>query len=533
MAAELQEYADQRGVRFGMPYYSDWWYTSDKQWFDDVQAGVLSYEVEHGMRPDDALFQSWNPFPRHVLPEGANYTFTHLLDLYLRQRTYIAMNAQTSDGRSASASGTLKGFDGEPLGHSAVTVYERALSEASYHGYVMSGTFPLGTVSALMILTLNPPNGCSGVNDFSLYNITFRQGLDPANLAPNYNFGIDSINGGGWDWSTWGNGTAEVVPSDSGGGRMLHLATNVSTTVGLISRGIQVTGGLNYTAVFFTKVALDSSGCDIFEIHFFSDPGGTWGCCHLGEDVIFPEPPETVAGSQSTDVSGFFSQEYFPAANGSSVLTAFYGGDSEHWPTQTEFSVGAWNLTSVRFKDAHPYTVSFHIPYNGRNAVGILTNSTNVSGFTFSPQGKSIRFVVDGNTGTEGYARISIPSSLMGGPFSASIDGVDWPMEQVPSADGTILTLHYHHSVHTIAIFAASVSPPSTTTAVSTQQAPTSSFTSAASSTNPGASSTVTTTSPGSGSSAGVRVENLLYDVGGIALAVIAATLTVVLRKRR
>jgi hypothetical protein len=50
----------------------------------DAKSHVLLIEGQLKLHPDRAIFQSWNPYPTHVLPETAPDTLTHLVDFYIK-----------------------------------------------------------------------------------------------------------------------------------------------------------------------------------------------------------------------------------------------------------------------------------------------------------------------------------------------------------------------------------------------------------------------------------------------------------------
>ena len=51
----------------------------------DAKSHVLLIEGQLKLHPDRAIFQSWNPYPTHVLPETAPDTLTHLVDFYVNR----------------------------------------------------------------------------------------------------------------------------------------------------------------------------------------------------------------------------------------------------------------------------------------------------------------------------------------------------------------------------------------------------------------------------------------------------------------
>ena len=92
----LRQAVVQRGIPFGMIYNG--WLTdiTDADWVNDAENHYVSYETQGGTPPDHVIFQSWDNYPKHVLPESDPTTFTHLIDTYFRQRTSLSMNTATN-----------------------------------------------------------------------------------------------------------------------------------------------------------------------------------------------------------------------------------------------------------------------------------------------------------------------------------------------------------------------------------------------------------------------------------------------------
>jgi len=64
----------------GMPTDS-----SDESWIQDAQEHIRFIEDRSGLHPDQALIQSWQAFPQHVLPESSPGSLTSLVNYYARR----------------------------------------------------------------------------------------------------------------------------------------------------------------------------------------------------------------------------------------------------------------------------------------------------------------------------------------------------------------------------------------------------------------------------------------------------------------
>jgi hypothetical protein len=76
----------QNKIPFGLIYNGNTHDQSDDAWLGHARERFLSYETGHDPLPDQAVFESWNFYPSHVLPEEADDTHTHLVLQYLDHR---------------------------------------------------------------------------------------------------------------------------------------------------------------------------------------------------------------------------------------------------------------------------------------------------------------------------------------------------------------------------------------------------------------------------------------------------------------
>lgn len=86
----------------------------------------------------------------------------------------------------------------------------------------------------------------------------------------------------------------------------------------------------------------------------------------------------------------------------------------------------------------------------------IESNST-VSDFFFNQPSKLLRFNADGETGTDGFANVTIPHELLGGPYTVLID--DSPVEFEVATTDTTSSLHfaYSHSAREVEVIGETV----------------------------------------------------------------------------
>lgn len=120
LARELEEFAQSRGIPFGLIYMGDGDDVNDVAWLAKAQQRFELYETERG-RPDHAVLQSWHDKPDRVLPETRR-TFANLILRYARPRTRLEFATSASEvaGRLLAA----KPLAGKPIRLSLERMYE-------------------------------------------------------------------------------------------------------------------------------------------------------------------------------------------------------------------------------------------------------------------------------------------------------------------------------------------------------------------------------------------------------------------------
>jgi hypothetical protein len=114
-AVELEEFARDRGVEFGIYYLGDWGDPSDEVWLTHAGERVKTYELVAGGHPDHAVFESWHDHPDRVLPEDEPYTFTWFINAYFDDKEGLGVRtsgpgANLAYRKPASVSQALAGF---------------------------------------------------------------------------------------------------------------------------------------------------------------------------------------------------------------------------------------------------------------------------------------------------------------------------------------------------------------------------------------------------------------------------------------
>lgn len=324
LASQLQSYCEQRGIRFGV-LFNGIPATTDRSWLGSTENRVVQYVVVTGRVPDNVVFMSWVPWPRYVLPETSSDSFTHLIDLFLRQRTSLNLNSSSiPTGETLSFGGSLiESRSGQSIANGAIDLRVTALSgDGLFSNYEINGTFPQGTNSAILGVRVNTECGCDGVSAFNLYNVSLMENKSTKNLVPNYDFGL-----GLKFWYAGGNATSMLTASDSRAGYMLSVLANRSTAATLNSAPINVAAGANFSAVFGAKVAPITSGSGYFFIIFLGANGK-----ETSRETLPIEPATLTLAQIRTNSDGEFSLTWRPPTHAGYLISFYYEGDDEHWP---------------------------------------------------------------------------------------------------------------------------------------------------------------------------------------------------------
>lgn len=309
-----------RHIAVGQIYIGDASAGTDASWIASAVQHTADVEIGVGLKPDQVVFQSWEPRPMHVLPETDPTAFTYVIDRYFRDRTRLTLSAATS-----TVLGQLTG----PGGPLAQTTIELSATPSSGNGqvaaYQYSGTAPTGTQSVVFGARVGM-EGCDLVGTqpaaFSLTD--FALGANPAGqLSDDFVQGLDG-------WETWGTAAAPQVQGTS-----LNALVLPGQSLGLNS----------------TSLPLSASGAAYaFTVHATIPSGSVGGGCAIAvfldtnnaeiTRAIVPLVPLPVSiGPVQTDANGRYSVPLMPLPDGTS-LSAQYAGSDTLWPTGASAVLG-------------------------------------------------------------------------------------------------------------------------------------------------------------------------------------------------
>jgi uncharacterized protein YxeA len=123
-----------------------------------------------------------------------------------------------------------------------------------------------------------------------------------------------------------------------------------------------------------------------------------------------------------------------PSATGNYLVKASWAGNSTY--------LGATTIISLAV-----------IPYQEQSVFSVMSNST-ISALAFNSTSLELSFTVTGETGTEGYVKVTIAQSLVPNIADVEVyfDGNQAEYSAVSKDDAWILTFTYTHSTHYITV---------------------------------------------------------------------------------
>lgn len=183
-----------RQVRFGVIYNAGPAATSDTQWAQAAIRHADQVETELGLRPDDALFQTWEPFPSRLLPETASGTLTNVALHYLKPHSNLALRR---DGPRIS--GRLLDERGAPVAHATVTLSSIGDVDAGAMVHQdITGKVPATASAAVFALRANRElncTACTGAVTASIGAARYREGDGPARSFPPARIDVNAAQG--------------------------------------------------------------------------------------------------------------------------------------------------------------------------------------------------------------------------------------------------------------------------------------------------------------------------------------------------
>jgi uncharacterized protein (TIGR03437 family) len=303
----------QRGIPFGVIYNG--WTTdlSDAQWMNDAENHYAEWEAQGGTIPSHVIFQSWYPYPDHVLPESDPTAFTYLIDSYFRQRTGLSLNISSSQ-----AAGSLVDSQGGPIASAPVTLTAQAATgSGAVTNYVLSGTVPPSVTQAVIQICVNQC-GDVGTTDINVYSFQYSGSGGQTGL--NFANGLAG-------WGVEPTGTAVVQPSSDANGTSIRISATATQQTFVNSSSLTVIPGDSFNLTIRARVSPSSAGSGQFALVFLG-AGGT----EVSRATLEFAPPTFTLGAAQTATDGTYRIAFAPLNAGGFQLQAAYTGTSTLWP---------------------------------------------------------------------------------------------------------------------------------------------------------------------------------------------------------
>ncbi len=304
----LRAVATARAVRFGVIYNGDSADLTDAQWIGKADQRMPAYELESGA-PDVAVFQSWHPYPRTLLPDTDSDAFTWLINRYRRIRT-----ALTGALQGSLAGGSLRTATGDALARASVVVSAQATSGLGLTGtYLVSGPIPAGTTTMAMGVRVNTQcNNCRG--DADLLVESTRTDIGGSTVTRDFRDGFTS----------WTVSNPAVVSLE---GTSARLIVPTAQRLLLTSAPFAAAGSA-FTFTVVARVAPASRGSGHFVL-IFGDANG-----EISRAEIPLEAAKVPLGTATTDSAGHWQVSLPLSGVDGARLWADYAGDVALWPAR-------------------------------------------------------------------------------------------------------------------------------------------------------------------------------------------------------
>jgi hypothetical protein len=312
----LHKMVESEHVPFGVIYDGNPNDFSDATWLQSAESHMAEVERAIGT-PEHVIFQSWNRYPRKLLPESAPDAFTHLIDSYFHTRTNL-----TSAVSDHELNGRLTTAQEQPIARAKIQVLLTSLSSSDALGTLAAkGIIPPGTTGILFGIRVNTECGCSGPADLRIAE--FR--LQPKNGPSIVNAFQNPRSATGWGGMTDTKG-ARLGGVQNG---VLHLAVRRGQEVAINSAKMPEHGQGDFRFSVKAHLTPASTGSGYFAVLFMH--AGT----ELSRAMIRFAPASIPIGAARTGRDGSWSIRLPEQSGDAFTVQAQYEGDERYWPAQS------------------------------------------------------------------------------------------------------------------------------------------------------------------------------------------------------
>ena len=301
-----------KGVPLGVIFNGDSYDLSDADYAGDVALHVQQVTALPDAHIGDAVFQSWQIYPRRVLPEGDPSSMTGAILSYLRPATILELVGETPPGRVRVR---LTDSTGAPVANAKIMEQTfEARGEANLLPQSMKGTTPAQAIAARFVLLAQ--EGCACPKRPTNIVITGFHYAEPD--RPTYN----------WDVGSWATATADVTQAITvDGQRGLKIDAAPGRPLDLIGEKFPVTPDTPFDARFSWQVDPTSDGAGYAALIFIGPNGN-----EMHRDIHDMQPTWRTLGQEVTDAAGIAVIASKRAVSPGERFRFFYAGDDGHRP---------------------------------------------------------------------------------------------------------------------------------------------------------------------------------------------------------
>jgi hypothetical protein len=230
---EIADFAHGLGMKFGIIYNNDGPGDGDLQWLESAEKGFTTIESELGLIPEQPVFQSWDKYPTHSLPETSPTAHTHLIYRYLLPRTRFSAQREGNTVR-----GLLTTEGGQPAPGAEITMSAPELEASKPLPLLsVSGTVPAAARQAIMGIRINCECLSDGHSDLLVGNFSYQEsGAGSISRVEDYPADVQKAKPRAVK--------TEVVKI--GGATVAHLIADEGHTLGFNSPAFPVTPGAQF-----------------------------------------------------------------------------------------------------------------------------------------------------------------------------------------------------------------------------------------------------------------------------------------------
>jgi hypothetical protein len=310
--AKFARSLQQKNIPFGVIYNGEPNDLSDKMWLDNARRHFESFENGTNPLPSHVIFQSWNAYPKRLLPETNPESFTSLVLEYFKARTRFVGVTKTG----ATIAGRLHGDDDNPVAAGPVSVEALNTRAAGQYQQSINGNVPSSAVKMLVGWRINTECSCNGQADIVVSPARFESsegGTQRIDLAALGRYPGDR---------------AQPMRERAAGPATDSIHVKAAPGQALVANGqkVDVKGATPFT--FTIPYAVNGSTTDAVSAHvIFFDATGK----ELVRYRLALVPQWTALAQSRTDPSGQFEIALASSANNSeTALRLVFAGDTTH-----------------------------------------------------------------------------------------------------------------------------------------------------------------------------------------------------------